>query len=90
MKLSMPCCAILLLAVLSANGYSSGTTSAHASQAWFMSRGFRCAPWLGDQVVPASLLGIEPSLELGQVAREFLHRPPYYRLGSPESSKYPT
>ena len=38
----------------------------------------------------ASLLGTEPSLELGQCPRIFLHGLPYYRFGLPESSKYPT
>ena len=46
-------------------------------------------PSQAEQVVPAGLLGVEPSFELGQRARIFLHGPPYYRLGQPESSKYP-
>jgi len=42
-----------------------------------------------EQVLPTGLLGVKPSLELAQTPRIFLHSPPYYMLGSPESSKYP-
>src|SRR6266699_4663841 len=42
-----------------------------------------------EQVVAARLLRRELGIELAQIAREFLHRPPYYILGLPESSKYP-
>jgi len=35
------------------------------------------------------LLGVEPSLEIGQTPGILLHSRPCYRLGPPESSKYP-
>jgi len=41
------------------------------------------------QVVPTRLLGVEPSLEIGQTPGILLHSRPCYRLGPPESSKYP-
>src|SRR5664280_2789341 len=44
-------------------------------------------PPQAEQVGPARLLGRKPSLKLAQVPRVFLHRPPYYRLCQPESSK---
>src|ERR1022692_810111 len=44
-------------------------------------------PPQAEQVVPARLLGGKPRLKLAQVPRVFLHRPPYYRLCQPESSK---
>src|SRR5436305_9406639 len=42
-----------------------------------------------EQVVPARLLGIKPSLEFAQIPWIVLHTAPYYILGLPESSKYP-
>jgi hypothetical protein len=46
-------------------------------------------PTKPEQVLTASLLGRELLVELPQAARKFLHGSPYYRLGQPESSKYP-
>src|SRR5579862_9587839 len=42
-----------------------------------------------EQIIPAGLLSRKFRSEFAQTARIFLHRPPYYMLGSPESSKYP-
>jgi len=46
-------------------------------------------PTQPKQLVTARLLGGKLTVKLPQAARKFLHRQPYYRLGQPESSKYP-
>src|SRR3954447_7659359 len=41
------------------------------------------------QILPAGRLRRKASLKFHQIPRKILHRRPYYRLGLPESSKYP-